>query len=113
MRRAVVLYSVLILMFSCQWGTTDLTINNPKIKSALEAKEQKFIETSLRDCKAEVLARAVTYVDSLISEQIIYYISDSIVFPPRPERPVWPGPITITDTTKVRPIIISKDTILQ
>jgi hypothetical protein len=44
-------------------------------------------------------------VDSLISEQISFRLSDSIIFPEKPLKPEFPGPVIVSDTLIARPII--------
>lgn len=56
----------------------------------------------------DILARAEIYVDSIISAEINFQLSDSIVFPEKPVKPGWPGPIIIPETIRARPIFDPK-----
>ncbi|MGB4958373.1 MAG: hypothetical protein WBO36_02795, partial [Saprospiraceae bacterium] len=58
----------------------------------------------LGTCFDDILRRADAHVDSLITAEINYQLSDSIVFPPKPIKPDWPGKIIVPDSITARPI---------
>lgn len=93
-----------IALSACNTGSGDLSPENPKIKEALEKRRQDYIADVIYTCQIDMYQRAAEYVDSLIAAEIYFQISDSIVFPPKPEYPGWPGPIILNDTLRARPI---------
>ncbi len=95
----------LIILTSCQDQTGNLTIQNVKIKAALDKRKEEYKNQILSRCTTEAILKAEEYVDSLISEEISYRLSDSIIFPDKPLKPYSPGKISITDTIRARPII--------
>jgi len=95
----------LIILTSCQDQTGNLTIQNIKIKAALDKRKEEYKNQILSRCTTEAILKAEEYVDSLISEEISYRLSDSIIFPDKPLKPYSPGKISITDTIRARPII--------
>jgi hypothetical protein len=101
-----ILFSVLLItVYSCSdVDTKDLNINNPKIRSALEKRKSEYAAEILENCRRDVLAKAEIYVDSLISAEINFQLSDSIVFPEKPVKPEWPGPIIVPETIMAKPI---------
>lgn len=95
--------SVIGCMLSCQ-PNQDLTMSNPKIKSALEKRKAEYSHDVLANCQREVFEKAKVYVDSMIAAEINFQLSDSIVFPPKPIKPPSLGPIIVPDTIKARPV---------
>lgn len=95
----------LIAVFSCSdMDSNDLNINNPKIKQALEKRKAEYAKEILDNCHRDIMAKAEIYVDSLISAEINFQLSDSIVFPEKPLKPGWPGPIIVSETIRAKPI---------
>ncbi len=97
--------ATLFLLISCQDNTANLTIQNSKIKEALDKRKEEYKQQILSRCTTEAILKAEEYVDSLISEEISFRLSDSIIFPDKPLKPFSPGKITISDTIRARPII--------
>jgi hypothetical protein len=95
---------VISILFSCINSNQDLTISNPKIAKALEKRQQEYKNDILTNCHREIYERAKNHVDSLIAAEINFQLSDSIVFPPKPVKPDWIGPIIISDTIRAKPI---------
>lgn len=95
----------LFLLISCQDETANLNIQNSKIKEALDKRKEEYKQQILSRCTAEAILKAEEYVDSLISEEISFRLSDSIIFPDKPLKPFSPGKISISDTIRARPII--------
>ncbi len=95
----------LIILTSCQDETANLTIQNTKIRAALDKRKEDYKKQILSRCTTEAILKAEEYVDSLISEEISFRLSDSIIFPDKPMKPYSPGKITISDTIRARPII--------
>jgi len=93
----------IILLVSCS-EEQDLSIHNEKIKNALEKRKNEYKKEILDNCQRDVYEKAKIYVDSLISAEINFQLSDSIVFPPKPLKPASPGPIIVPDTIKTKPI---------
>jgi hypothetical protein len=100
------LFSILLVtVYSCSdVDTIDLNINNPKIRSALEKRKSDYAAEILGNCRRDILAKAEIYVDSLISAEINFQLSDSIVFPEKPAKPEWQGPIIVPETIRAKPI---------
>ncbi|HRO08292.1 MAG TPA: hypothetical protein PK611_02805 [Saprospiraceae bacterium] len=98
---------ILIMLSACNNAVTDYSENNPLIKAELDQRRSAYQLKKLKECRAATIDRAKMYVDSLISARISYQLSDSIVFPPKPEKPSFPGPIVIQDTVRSKPFIIS------
>ena len=95
----------LITVFSCSdVDSNDLNINNPKINQALEKRKAEYAKEILDKCHRDILAKAEIYVDSIISAEINFQLSDSIVFPEKPLKPGWPGPIIVPETIRAKPI---------
>jgi len=109
MRTWIFFFTVGLTFSACNTGSGDLSSDNPKIKEALEKRKQDYIADIIYNCQIDMYQRASKYVDSLIAAEIYFQISDSIVFPPKPEYPGWPGPIILNDTLKARPIIESEE----
>lgn len=98
-----------LVIFLSLFGCTDdksinLNIQNPRIKVALESRKAEYAAEIFRNCQQDLLLRAETYVDSMISADIDFRINDSIVFPEKPLKPDWPGAIIIPDSIKARPL---------
>jgi hypothetical protein len=74
------------------------------INSNLEEKNRSYINEVIENCKKEQIILAEQFVDSLISEQISFRLSDSIILPEKPVKPEFIGPIEISDTLIARPI---------
>jgi len=102
----------ILVVYFCSCNTLDessgLNINNPRIKDALEKRKSTYAKEILGNCRRDILARAEIYVDSIISAEINFQLSDSIVFPEKPVKPGWPGPIIIPETIRARPIFDPK-----
>ncbi len=96
---------LLLVIISCSDNaSTILTIDNPRIRAAFEKRKAEYAAEVMRNCQQDVLLRAETYVDSIISADIDFRINDSIVFPEKPIKPDWPGAIIVSDTIKARPL---------
>jgi hypothetical protein len=93
----------MIVLFSCA-GEDNLTESNLRIKEALEKRKTMYRKEIMENCKRDMVEKATLFVDSLISAEISYQLSDSIVFPPKPIKPASPGPIIIRDTVKAQPV---------
>ena len=95
----------LLVFVSCSDNkSTNLNIENPRIRAALERRKADYATEVMSNCRQDVLLRAETYVDSMISADIDFSINDSIVFPEKPIKPEWPGSIIVPDTIKARPL---------
>ncbi len=105
---------MVLVMWSCSDGDhSGLDLENPRIKSALEKRKATYAQEILENCKREILDKAELYVDSVISAEINFQLSDSIVFPEKPIKPDWPGPIVVSETIKAKPIFKSRKLLLQ
>ena len=62
----------------------------------------------LDNCHRDILAKAEIYVDSIITAEINFQLSDSIVFPEKPLKPGWPGPIFVPETIRAKPIFVRR-----
>ncbi|MBK8888557.1 MAG: hypothetical protein IPN46_19325 [Saprospiraceae bacterium] len=100
--RVCFLSIAIILLVSCS-EEQDLSIHNEKIKNALEKRKNEYKKEILDNCQRDVYEKAKVYVDSLISAEINFQLSDSIVFPPKPIKPLSPG-LIVPDTIKTKPI---------
>lgn len=95
----------MITVFSCSdVNSNELNINNPKIKQALDKRKAEYAKEILDNCHRDILVKAEIYVDSIISAEINFQLSDSIVFPEKPLKPGWPGPIIVPETIRAKPI---------
>lgn len=108
MRYFFKIVAVLLIFNSCNESNSDLTIQNPRISDELQQRRLAYHKKRFLECRAETIERATVYVDSLISARISYQLSDSIVFPPKPEKPDSYGPIIIVDTVRAKPVIKQK-----
>lgn len=104
MTKGFCIFLLIFFLGSCNTNNPDLTLNNPKIYAALEKRKQDYINSVLETCQFESYQRAIDYVDSLVAAEITFQLSDSIVFPPKPDYPGWPGPIILNDTLVAYPI---------
>ena len=102
--KKVSLYFGLCLFLSCTEVIPDLTIENPKIKSLYQLKNEDYKKEFISRCRIDLMVNAETYVDSLISAEISFQLSDSIVFPLKPLKPASQGKIIVSDTNIARPI---------
>lgn len=93
----IIAVTVAVLGSCTEIEMTELNANNPRIKKALEQRKKDYAGEYMFNCRRDMIEKASSYVDSLISEEINYQLSDSIVFPPRPDRPGWPGPVVLKD----------------
>jgi len=101
--------SLICMVGSCtELEETQLNINNPRIRKSLEDRIKDYETEYLINCRRDMVEKAGVYVDSLIAEEINYQLSDSIVFPPKPDRPAWPGVIVLSDNEKAKPIFMEK-----
>ncbi len=104
MKGGVAITLVFGVLISCGQGKQDLSLDNPKIKMALEKRKLTYKMDVLANCQREVFEKAKIYVDSLIAAEINFQLSDSIVFPPKPIKPPSLGPIIVPDTIKAKPV---------
>ncbi len=95
---------MIMALCACSESSSDLTEQNPKISQELMQRRQAYRQRKLNECKTETIERAMVYVDSLIAARISYQFSDSIIFPPKPEKPASKNPILIEDFEKAKPI---------
>jgi hypothetical protein len=95
---------ILIVMACSNDSSSNLSIQNPKIKAALENRKADYAAEIMRTCQQDMLLKAEAYVDSLISADVDFRINDSIVFPPKPLKPEWPGAIIVPDSNKAKPL---------
>ncbi len=100
----LLLISILGLLSCVDDKSLNLSIENPRIKGALEKRKAEYAAEISRNCRQDLLLLAETYVDSLISADVDFRINDSIVFPDKPLKPDWPGAIVVPDTIKARPL---------
>jgi hypothetical protein len=105
MKRGALLSVLVIMLISCLSEKPELTEQNPNIRQALEKRKQQYISSVMETCRTDVYQKAAEYVDSLIAAEISFQLSDSIVFPPRPIYPGWPGPILLQDSFHVSPLL--------
>ncbi|MBK9256115.1 MAG: hypothetical protein IPM42_11560 [Saprospiraceae bacterium] len=75
-----------------------------KIGNALKLKNESYVSENLTKCKTDMIRKAESFVDSLITENINLQLSDSIFFPEKPLKPIYQGPIIISDTVIAKPI---------
>ena len=87
---------------------SSLTIDNLKIKEALERRKALYASEILDNCRTDIMRMAEIYIDSLISADMDFRLSDSIIFPEKPLKPLWPGDISVSDTIKAYPIFKNK-----
>ncbi|MBC7885782.1 MAG: hypothetical protein H7X99_09920 [Saprospiraceae bacterium] len=102
--KKLLLFVIFISLYSCSGDDLILNSDNPKIYKALQKKKQEYASEIWANCRKEALIRADQYVDSLISTEIAFQLSDSIVFPQKPPKPQSLGKIILTDTSKAKPI---------
>lgn len=100
MKRLLIFVILILGIFGCYNSDPDLTLNNVKIKKEIEERRQAYQKKKLKECKANIIASATAYVDSILSARISYQLSDSIFFPPKPEKPISGNPVIIQDTSK-------------
>jgi hypothetical protein len=81
----------------------DLQPNHPAIQEALKRKEDDFLKEMMGICKKEAITKAESYVDSMVAANFFLDLSGTIPFPPKPDKPVFQGPITIKDTIDAAP----------
>ena len=72
-----------------------------KIATTIKSAEEQYRLT----CFNNLLYEAEVFSDSLVIQQIAYSINDSIYFPLRPDRPLFPHPITLDDSTVIYPVL--------
>lgn len=94
----------IVSLFSCLGSDPDLSETNPRIKKELEYRRHNYRIDKFELCAQQAMDMAIIYIDSIIANQISFQLSDSIVFPPKPEKPPFEGPIVIKDSIDVKPI---------
>jgi hypothetical protein len=100
---------ILIAVLCCTLLATGCISGEEKIREnlvlqVLELRRNEFMSEQLAACRKEVVIRAEAFADSLIAEEISFRLSDSIIFPEKPIKPEFIGPIIISDTAVARPI---------
>lgn len=81
-----------------------LSLENPKIKKALDDKKAEFILSQMKQCKKDIIAKAEQNVDSLVASEFLLVLSDSVVFPDRPSRDIPYMDVIISDSLHAKPI---------
>lgn len=104
MSRLILYIAVILMMSSCFNNDPDLTENNPRIKKELDERRYAYQKRKLNECKKDIFNKATIYVDSVISARISYQLSDSIFFPPKPDKPTSGNPVIIEDTIRAKPL---------
>lgn len=103
MKTITTFFCICICLLSCQ-KEQDLSINNPKIRVALEKRKAEYKLDVMVNCQRDIIEKAKIYVDSMIAAEINFQLSDSIVFPPKPIKPPSLGVIVVPDTIKAKPV---------
>lgn len=107
MRVAPLLY-ITILLTSCQVEEDTYTLENPRIKEALDKRKEAYAEVFKKNCIREVNEQADKYVDSLVTAEIFFRVSDEVVFPTKPLKPAFENPDIIKDSLCASPIFPEK-----
>lgn len=94
---------------SCEWLREDppLTVDDPIVIAAAQARLQQYIDIKITDCREDMLEQAEMKVDSIITELIEDYMMDTIYFPYKPERPAFPEKLKLDSSLIPKPIIDS------
>ena len=100
---------LIAMLYSCAPNTDHLNIDNPKIKIALKNRQNLYAQEILQTCKNTQISKADKYVDSIISVEFNFRLSDSIIFPEKPIKPASIGKILVSDTIRAIPIFGIKD----
>lgn len=113
-RNIPVLFAILILVGIFSFTNAD---SNPPldevdsqessrlVQAELERKLSEFRYKILIKCKAEAIADAEIYIDSLVAQELRIQSSDTLFFPARPDRPILSKPVILNDSTDIAPII--------
>jgi hypothetical protein len=107
MRNAIYLFLVIIII-SCQVKEEMYTLENPGIKTALDKRKEAYAEVFMKNCTREINEQADRYVDSIVSAEIYFRVSDEVVFPAKPVRPEFENPDDFQDTLYARPLFTEK-----
>jgi hypothetical protein len=108
MRITIQLFIGLIFISSCQVDEEIYSLDNPRIKEALGKRKEAYSEVFMKNCLREVNEQADKYVDSVVTAEIYFRVSDEVVFPVKPERPKFENPDDFQDTLDARPLFPEK-----
>jgi hypothetical protein len=108
MKITIKLLVVLIFISSCQVEEEMYSLNNPRIKEALDKRKEAYADVFMKNCLREVSEQADKYVDSVVTAEIYFRVSDEVVFPEKPVRPKFENPNNIQDTLHARPLFPEK-----
>jgi hypothetical protein len=97
-----------VLTFSCQVEEETYSLENPRIKEALDRRKEAYAEVFMKNCMREVNEQADTYVDSLVTAEIFFRVSDEVAFPPKPAKPLFENPDIFQDTLRATPLFPDK-----
>ena len=108
MRISIQLFIVFIFISSCQVEEEVYSLNNPRIREALDKRKEAYADVFIKNCIREVNEQADKYVDSVVTAEIFFRVSDEVVFPEKPARPEFENPDSIQDTLYARPLFPEK-----
>jgi hypothetical protein len=104
MKITLQLFIGLIFISSCQVEEEIYGTDNPRIKEALDKRKEAYAEVFMKNCLREVNEQADKFVDSVVTAEIYFRVSDEVVFPVKPERPKFENPDDFQDTLDARPL---------
>jgi hypothetical protein len=104
MNRLIPVFLAIHFLQACSEDPKNLTISRPGISNAVKKRKAQYFNEVLSNCRRDILIKADAYVDSVISAEINFQLSDSVYFPDRPARPEWLGPIIVSDTIRAKPV---------
>lgn len=94
---------LLLIIVACQQKQPKIT-RKELIEQEVQKKIQLIVTNKNTRCLRESLEEASKIVDSMIIAQA-KLSKDTLLKPPKPEKPLPPTPLTLKDTLKIRPFL--------
>ncbi len=83
----------------------DVPALEPKVEEAIQANLEERKAAFWKECRTAAVEQASRFVDSMLLVQAPWTSEDSLLPPPRPERPLLDSARIEVDTTPLRPIL--------
>jgi hypothetical protein len=106
--KIVFMIFIAMLLGSCQVEEDTYTLENSRIKEALDRRKAAYAEVFMKNCTRDINEQADKYVDSLVTAEISFRVSDEVVFPAKPGKPVFENPDIFQDSLRALPIFPNK-----
>ncbi|HRW76131.1 MAG: hypothetical protein R2787_15710 [Saprospiraceae bacterium] len=99
------IHVILLFIFLLAAPQPDADELDPKVEEAVQEAIRLRREAFMTQCRIEAVEQASHFVDSLLLAQAPTTSEDSLIPPPRPERPELDPVLLEEDTMPLRPIL--------